>query len=67
MHYVIHGTSLEAAQCNMTEGLRKGDRARVHFYECDPNGHVLVGHTVRRESGFPTAASASHRIDGSFL
>ena len=32
--YVIHGTTLAAAHCIEKEGIRKGDRLHVHFYEC---------------------------------
>ena len=44
-------------------GLRKGDRLHVHFYKCDPIGH-LGGQTVRSGSEVAIVASARQCVEG---
>ena len=64
MQYVIHGTSLPDAHCISKEGIGKGYRTHVHFYECDADGRVLGGQTVRSGSEVAIVVSAQQRMDG---
>ena len=41
MQYVVHGAILGGSHCIAKEGIRNGDRLRVHFCVCDSDGHVV--------------------------
>ena len=63
LKYIIHGESLAPAHCTARDGIRKGDLPHAQFYECDDNGNVHGGHTVRGGSEGVIAVSARQSND----
>ena len=63
VQYLIHGTSLEAAEIITRTGLSRCQRNHVHFYECDGYGNLLGGHSVRCSSDVGIVISARQCMD----
>ena len=61
--YLANGTSLEAARIIAQDGLSRRNRLHIHFYECDRNGHVLGGETVRAGSEVVILATAQQCVE----
>lgn len=59
-----HGASLEAARIIAQDGLSRCQRLHIHFYECDQNGHVLDGDTIRCGSDDMAVVFAHQCIEG---
>ena len=59
INYLIHGTRLESAQLIVRDGLSRRQWLHVHFYECDRDGNLLHGESVRRGADDGIAVSPS--------